>query len=248
MDKRQVQPVEVCFSPAVFDRFFDPQAIVLVTDILRASTAICTAIEHDVKSIIPVPGLQQAREYKEKGFIVAAERDGEVLDFADFGNSPYYFMEDWLKGKTIAYSTTNGTQAIQMASKTRQVVIGSYLNLKASCEYLKKQNRKVIILCAGWKKRFSLEDAVHAGAVVECLLQDQNFTTDCDGAKAALDLWSIAKPNLYAYILKAAQKKRLQKLGLDDVIEYCHTPDQSHKVPVFDSQNNKIVDVSKLSL
>lgn len=246
MEKQHVQPVEVCFSPAVFDRYFDPEAVILVTDILRASSAICTALEYGVKEIVPVPGIEEARKYKEHGFIVAAERDGAVLDFADFGNSPYYFMEPWLKDTTIAYSTTNGTNAIQMAAQANKVIIGSFLNLKATCNYLKEQNRKVIILCAGWKQRFSLEDAVHAGAVAECLLQDQRFETNCDSAKAALDLWEKAKPDLYQYILKAAQKKRLAKLGLDDVIEYCHTPDQSNIIPIFDPQKNRIVDLNNL--
>lgn len=245
MEKMHTRPVEVCFSPAVFDRFFDPEAIVVVTDILRATSAICTALAHGVKDIIPVPNKEVAKRYKEDGFIVAAERDGQVLDFADFGNSPYYFMEDRLKGKTIAYSTTNGTNAIQMAGKAHQAVIGSWLNLSASCDYLKQQNRKVIVLCAGWKKRFSLEDAVHAGALVNCLLKDERFSTDCDSAKAALDLWEAAKPSLYQYILKAAQKKRLAKLGLDDVIEFCHTPDQYNVLPVFDTQQNRIIDLNK---
>ncbi|MFO8054010.1 MAG: 2-phosphosulfolactate phosphatase [Bacteroidales bacterium] len=245
MNMHTVQPVEVCFTPAVFDRFYDPEAIVLVSDILRASSAICTALAHGVREIIPVSGLQQARQYKEKGYIVAAERDGNVLDFADFGNSPYYFMEGWLKGKTIAYSTTNGTNAIHRAGKAFQTIIGSYLNLTASCEYLKRQNRKVIILCAGWKGKFCLEDAVHAGAIVQCLLQDDRFETICDSAKAAADLWEKAEPDLYGYILKAAQKKRLAKLGLDDVIEYCHTPDQSNVLPVFDPRSNRIYDLNK---
>lgn len=248
MEKEVIrQPVEVCFSPAVFDSFFDPEAIVVVTDILRASSAVCTALAYGVESIIPVPDLETARAYKQKGFIVAAERDGKVLDFADFGNSPYYFMEEWLQGKSIAYSTTNGTNAVHMAGKAHQAIIASHLNVQATCEYLKRQNRKVIILCAGWKQRFSLEDAVHAGALVECLLEDPGFQTDCDSAKAALDLWEKAKPNLYGYIMKAAQKKRLARLGLDDVIEYCHSQNQSQVLPVFLPEENRIIDVNKNS-
>ena len=244
MKNQDKKPVEVCFSPVVFDRIFDPEAIIVVSDILRASSAICTAFAYGVKEIIPVPDLEQAQWYKEQGYIVAAERDGHVLDFADFGNSPYYFMEEWLQGKTIAYSTTNGTNAIQRAGEAHQAFISSFLNLTSTCDYLKNQDRKVIVLCAGWKKRFSLEDAVHAGAIVEQLLEDERFETDCDSAHAAMDLWEKAKPDLYQYILKAAQKKRLAKLGLDDVIEYCHTPDQSNVVPVFDPTTNKITDVN----
>lgn len=233
--------VEVCFSPAVFDSFFDPEAIVVITDILRSSTAICTALAYGVDNIVPVPNLEEAAKYKQKGFIVAAERDGQVLDFADFGNSPWYFMEESLQGKTIVYSTTNGTNAVRMAGEAHQAIIASHLNLTATCEYLKNQQRKVVILCAGWKRRFSLEDAVHAGALVECLMEDERYYTDCDSAKASLDLWEKAKPDLYGYILKTAQKKRLQRFGLDDVMEYAHIQDQTHVLPVFDPENNRIV-------
>src|SRR6266542_5954411 len=108
--------VEVSFTPASFDCFRNPRAVVVVVDVLRATSAICAAFMNGVDKIIPVGTVEEARAYKQKGFLVAAERDGLVLDFADFGNSPYNFTPERVKGKTIVYSTTNGTQAIQMAS------------------------------------------------------------------------------------------------------------------------------------
>src|ERR1035437_4937876 len=119
--------VEVCFTPAVFDCFHDLEAVVVVVDVLRATSAICTAFMNGVDKIIPVGTVDEAREYKNKGYLLAAERDGLVLDFADFGNSPYNFTPERVKGKTIIYSTTNGTQAIQMASSCHKVAIGSFL-------------------------------------------------------------------------------------------------------------------------
>ncbi len=85
-------------------------SIVVIIDILRASSAICTAFANGATSIIPVADITEAKDYKSKGYLVAAERDGFVLDFADFGNSPFNFTKEKVEGKTIVYSTTNGTR------------------------------------------------------------------------------------------------------------------------------------------
>ena len=228
--------VEVCFSPALYPSFHKAEAIVLVTDILRASSAICTAFMNGVEKIIPVETLEEAREYKSKGYLVAAERDGFVMDFADFGNSPFNFSAETVRNKTIVYSTTNGTQAIHLATGTQRVIIGSFLNLTASCNWLKSQNKNVIILCAGWKSKFNLEDSLHAGAIVEQMIQDSRFNTICDSANASRDLWNLAKTDLLHYIEKTAQRNRLRKNKLDDVIEYCLTSDITDIIPVL--QNN----------
>jgi len=206
---------------------------VVVVDVLRATSAICTAFMNGVDRIIPVGTVEEARAYRNKGYLIAGERDGIVLDFADFGNSPYNFTSERVKGKTIVYTTTNGTQAIQSASSCYKVVIGAFLNLSALIHWLINQNRDVIIFCAGWKNRFSLEDTVLAGAIAKKLLEHPGFYTTCDSTLASLDLWSLAEPDLLGYIEKAAQRSRLQKNGLDDVIGFCHTPDLTNIIPLY---------------
>lgn len=223
--------IEVCFSPALYPEYHSKEKIVLVTDILRASSAICTAFMNGVDKIIPVETLEEAKAYKARGYLVAAERDGIVMDFADFGNSPFNFTPAVVKNKTIVYSTTNGTQAIRLASGCSNVIIGSFLNLTASCNWLKIQGKNIVILCAGWKDKFNLEDTLHAGAIVEQLLKDENFSTICDSTHASLDLWRLAKKDLVKYIQKTAQRERLRKNKLDDVIEYCLTPDITNVIP-----------------
>ncbi len=225
--------VEVCFSPALFNYYQNPEAIVVVVDVLRATSAICAAFMNGVEKVIPIGTVEEAIEYKNKGYLVAAERDGFVLDFADFGNSPFNFTANRVKGKTIVYSTTNGTQAINIASSCYSVVIGAFINISALSNWLKKQQRDVIIFCAGWKGRFSLEDTILAGALTEKLLESASYETVCDSALASLDLWYVAKPNLLVYINKTAQRNRLKKNGLDDVIEYCHTPDITDIIPIY---------------
>lgn len=227
------QKIEVCFSPAMFNCFQDSEAVVVVVDVLRATSAICTAFMNGAEKIIPVASVNEARKYKEEGFLVAAERDGMVLDFADFGNSPFNFTPERVSGKTIVYSTTNGTQAIQLASSCSQVAVGSYLNISALCKWIADSQRNVIIFCAGWKNRFSLEDAVLAGAITKILINQYNCSTICDSALSSMDLWNLAEPDLLGYIDKAAQRSRLRKHGLDDVIEYCHTFNKTNIIPLY---------------
>lgn len=231
MSKRKI---EVCLSPALYEFFENKDAIVIIVDILRASSAICTAFMNGVKRIIPVATLEEARNFKDQGYLVAAERDGIVRDFADFGNSPFNFTSERVKGKDIVYSTTNGTQAINLASSSYKVLVGSFLNFKAINDFVIRENRDLLILCAGWKNKFNLEDTIYAGAVTDYLLKNNFFHTICDSALAAQDLWNIAKNNLTGYIEKAAQRHRLKKNGLDDVLDYCHSFDLTDVIPVLE--------------
>ncbi len=227
--------VEVCFSPALYSYFENPGAVTVVVDILRASSAICTAFMNGVEKIIPVGTVAEAKAMKERGFTVAAERDGIVKDFADFGNSPFNFTPEKVSGKQIVYSTTNGTQAIRLASSSSEVIVGSFLNLSAVVDHLIGAGRDVLILCAGWKSKFNLEDTLFAGAVVDRLLGRADYVTICDSSLAAQDLWNLARNDLMGYIEKAAQRHRLKKNNLDDVIGYCHTIDLTDVIPVLEN-------------
>lgn len=225
--------IEVVFSPSLYSHFENPEANVVVVDVLRATSAIVTAFMNGVSRVIPVPTQEEAREYKKRGYMVAAERDGRVLDFADFGNSPFNFTPERIAGKEVAYSTTNGTRAVHMAANSKSILIASFLNLSAVASQLMARHDDVLILCAGWKGKFSLEDTIFSGALVEKLLESEKFYTICDSATAALDLWKLAKPDIMAYVEKVAQRERLRKLGLDDVLEHCHTTDATTQVPFF---------------
>lgn len=231
--------LEICFTPAIFDAHADNEAVVVIVDVLRATSSICTAFANGVSEIIPIATVEEARTMKGRGYLLAAERDGFVLDFADFGNSPSNFSTDKVRGKTVAYSTTNGTGIIKRASGSHDVVIGSYLNFSSLCRWLEIQERKVVIVCAGWKTRFNLEDSVCAGAMAERLLEGGRFTTSCDAVHAATDLWSAAKGDLLGYIEKAAQRSRLRDKGLDECLEYCHTFDVTDIIPVL--RNGRLV-------
>jgi 2-phosphosulfolactate phosphatase len=225
--------LETCFSSALYEPERHVGAIVVVIDILRATSAICTAFENGAESIIPVATVAEAKEYKEKGFLVAAERDGYVLEFADFGNSPFNFTPEKVAGRTIVYSTTNGTGIIKIASSAGFIIIGSFLNISALTGWISDQERPVVLFSAGWKNRFNLEDTICAGAIAERLMSTSLYSTMCDSTHAALDLWSLAKKDLSGYIDKVAQRSRLRDKKLDDCIPFCLTMDYTTKIPVI---------------
>ena len=233
-----MKKLEVCFSPAIYPKHASDDNIVVIIDIFRATSAICAAFHHGVKSIIPVASVDEARQKKEEGYLVACERDGYVLDFADFGNSPFNFMIDSLQGKEIVYSTTNGTRCIELAKHSKTVYIGSFLNLGALASFLIDSNSPVLLFCASWKDRFSLEDMIFAGALAEKLMEAGKYASICDAVTASVDLWKFAKNDLLSYMMKTAQKSRLAKRGLDDCIEFCLSTDYSSLVPYW--KNGKL--------
>jgi 2-phosphosulfolactate phosphatase len=232
--------LETCFSPGLFKPEEHENSIVVIIDILRASSAICTAFANGAVSILPVADAGEARAYKSKGYLVAAERDGFVLDFADFGNSPFNFTKEKVEGKTIIYSTTNGTSIINQASSAHMIVVGSFLNMGALTNWIIKQERDILLFCAGWKNRFNLEDTICAGAIAARLMETGLFTTICDSTLAAMDLWSLASVDLPGYIEKAAQRSRLRDKNLDDCIGFCLTIDFTDKIPIM--KNGFLVD------
>ncbi len=225
--------IEVCFSPKLYEyKLTKGKFVTVVIDILRATTSICAAFDHGVKEIIPVSGLEDARQMKGKGFIVACERDGTVLDFADLGNSASDFLRDDLKGSSIAFSTTNGTKTINMARDAHEVLIGSFVNLSALAEYIIGRGENAVLFCAAWKNLFNLEDTVFAGALAEKLIS-AGYQTNCDAALAAIDLWEKARLNLKEYLEKSSHRNRLRHLVTDEDFDYTVKPDTTMVVPVL---------------
>ena len=225
--------IEVCFSPISYPLFANNEAIVVVIDIFRATSAICTALHYGVKGIIPVATIQEAKEYQSKGYLAAAERNGEIQEGFDMGNSPFSYMNEELKGKQIALTTTNGTQAIAASKDAHKVVIGSFLNLTLLSTWLENQNRDIILLCSGWKNKFNLEDTLFAGAVSQRLLSSGKFENSCDTTRAATILYENAKQDLFEFLGNSSHRSRLEKLNLEKDIRYCLETDKTPVIPVL---------------
>jgi 2-phosphosulfolactate phosphatase len=236
--------IEVCLSPVMFPHILTRENyIVVLADILRATTSICYAFANGVKSIIPVATLEEAKALKDQGFLVASEQDGKKLDFADFGNSAFSFTREKIAGKKLVYCTTNGTRALEVAKGHAPIAIGSFNNITALRKWLAKQEKSIVILCSGWKNKFCLEDTLFAGALTEALLNEPCFAVRDDATHAAIDLWDLAKGDVMKYLEKAAHRTRLERLGLDEVLSYSFMPDKNTVVPVF--EGTEIRDVTR---
>jgi len=228
--------IEVCYTPQAYPLFHKENAIVVVIDVFRATSAIVTAFYNGVNKMIPVATVEEAREYQKNGFMAAAERDGEIIEGFDLGNSPFGYMNNKIKGKIIAISTTNGTQAIEVSRKASKIIIGSFLNLDAVCDYLIAEQKDVILVCAGWKNKFNLEDTLFAGAVVDRLTSDASIKYDCDSAIGSKHLYNLAKDDLFSFLSTSSHRNRLVKLDLDRDIKYCLTLNQCAVIPYMEGK------------
>jgi 2-phosphosulfolactate phosphatase len=224
--------LEVCLSPELIKQYGVDNKVVVVVDILRATSCMVTALAHGVKGIIPVDSLEECEQYKKKGYIGAAERDGRIARGFDIGNSPYSYMDSTLKGKTIALTTTNGTLAIQKCSPASEIIIGAFLNKSILSNYLLNHSADVLILCAGWKGKMNLEDTLFAGALVEDLRN--YFSIENDSAFAAQTLYNCAKKDLFKFVTaNSSHYKRLKNLNLDKDIKYCMQQDIFPVIPIM---------------
>ena len=226
--------VEVWFVPGQYPLYSQDMGIVVVIDILRATSAMVAAFEHGVDRIIPVGTIEEARQYIGRpGYIAAAERNGEVVEGFSYGNSPLAYVGRDLRGQTIVMTTTNGTKAINLAKNARKLVVGSFLNLSALSDWLVQQNDNILLLCSGWKDKFNLEDSVYAGAVMERLLASGKFGVEEDSSIAAKYMFMAARDNFLSILKAAPRRRRIEQLHLLPDAKYCLTPDQSRIIPVL---------------
>jgi 2-phosphosulfolactate phosphatase len=232
--------LEVILSPALYPyRSTQGRHISVVIDILRFTTSLVSAFENGVDAVIPVSSLNEAENLKKQGFPVAAEREGLRLPFADYGNSAADFRTPDIKGKTLAYSTTNGTVAMNMASENGPVVAAAFSNLPAVAEWLNIQNENVVILCSAWKNLFSFEDTLCAGALTSLLLHSGKYQKTGDETDLSISIWETNKDNLIESLINTSHYKRLIGLGVDPLPEYTVQIGTSSVIPVFE---NKVIE------
>ena len=233
--------IEVCVSPVMVPHYQMAGRIVVVIDIFRASSSICYGIDNGAHAIIPVATVDECLSYADQGYLLAAERNGEVVEGFDFGNSPYSYTAEKVKGQTVVLTTTNGTFAIQQAKQADQIVLGSFLNLTSICNWLAAQDKDVLLLCSGWKNKFNLEDTLFAGAVVHQI--KSSFSHFCDAAIAAEDLYLLAKSDLRAYLFKSSHSQRLKELNIENDIQFCLKQDCCQAIPGL--VGDRLVDILK---
>jgi 2-phosphosulfolactate phosphatase len=241
--------LEVILHPLLFNSETTAGKVtVVVADILRATTTICSALYNGVAEIIPVADLETARGLKKMGIRVAAERDGSKVDFADFGNSPVEFSNGSFGGETIAFCTTNGTPAMAVVGGYEQLVLGSFSNFSALTSWLAVNAGDVTILCSGWKEQCSLEDTLFAGALAQVLLESGRYEPASDSVQIAVGLFVEAGSGLHAFAAKGAHAKRLTSFGYDADVAFAFECDTVPVVPVLKDGVLKKSYVNKTSL
>lgn len=228
--------IDACFSPYLYPVYADTESIVVVIDVFRATSAICVAFHYGAEKIIPVATVEEALQYKKQGMLAGAERDAIKLDGFDFGNSPYDYIGSHVKDKTIALTTTNGTQAIEAARNAYKVVIGSFLNIDVLCDWLIKQNRNILLLCSGWKNKFNMEDSLFAGAVTQQIIDKSTDYRLGDGCLALKYLYQIGKERPTKFLNYSSHKERFAKLNLKKDIRYCLMPNSAPVVPILEGK------------
>ena len=223
--------IDVCLSPELMHLYTVGDRTVVVVDIFRATSCMTTALAYGIGSITPFAKAEDCLAMKSQGYYTSGERDGKKIEGFDLGNSPFEYMADELKGKNIAFTTTNGTQAIIKSLGAREIIIGSFLNLSAVVNYLRAGTNNVLIVCAGWKGKVNLEDTLFAGAIVE-LLKDQ-FEPECDAPVAAQHLYNQAAHDMVDFLKDSSHVQRLARLNIYKDIEFCLTLDQYTVIPVL---------------
>ena len=161
--------LQTSLSPALLHLHDVNNAIVVIIDVLRATSTIATALYNGAKNIIPVDNVPQCIAWgKQIECITAGERDGRVAEGLEYGNSPFEYPREFIEGKTLVLTTTNGTRLLHMALEkgAKEIITGSFPNLSSVCDHLVEKQQNVILGCAAWKDRVNFEDMLFAGAVI----------------------------------------------------------------------------------
>ncbi len=224
-------------SPALLSLYDVSNSIVVIIDVLRATSTIATVLYNGAKCVIPVDSVTRCMEIgRQIEGITAGERDGQIAEGLEYGNSPFEYPREFVEGKTLVLTTTNGTRLLHMAldKGAKQIITGSFPNLSAVCDHLLTANQNVVLGCAAWKDRVNIEDMLFAGAVISKI--GKHFSINCDSSHIAETMYEKAKKDLFGFMKKneASHYHRLMNFGLEKDIRYCLTNDGANVLPVYD--------------
>lgn len=227
-----------CLSPALLHLYRVSHAVVVIIDVLRATSTIATALFNGAKYVVPVDNIPRCIELgRAIDSITAGERDGQIAEGLQYGNSPFEYPREFVAGKTLVLTTTNGTKLLHMALEkgASHIVTGSFPNLGAVCDYLVSTRQPVILACAAWKDRINLEDTIFAGAVISKV--KEHFNINCDSSQIAETLYNEAKQDLFGFLKQkeASHYQRLINYGLETDLRYCLTEDLANVLPFYEN-------------
>lgn len=213
---------------------------VVVIDVLRATTVMITALKNGAEKIYPFKEIKEAIEKKEelKDGLLAGERKGLKIEGFDFGNSPLEFTEKKIKGKVICMTTSNGTRAIENSQSGDNIYIASYINVSSVVEKVLKNEKDLIIVCAGTEDEFSLDDSLCAGIIANKILEKRSVLMD----DFTISLQNLAKysKNIKEVLKDSKHYSYLKKIGYESDLDYCLTLDCCDIVPEYKNKEIKV--------
>jgi 2-phosphosulfolactate phosphatase len=230
-----VKKIEVLFSPAEFEALARRDlsgTTCVVFDVLRATSSIITAFAMGAAAVIPVATIEEALGERKRNpnVLLAGERDGfritskltRSVDF-NFGNSPREFVEAKVAGKTIVMTTTNGTRALKACLGSKEIVVGTFLNLRDLAEYVRgRQVDDILLVCSGTNEEASYEDLLGAGALANELWDVFCEGHVADSAQIARNTFLAARNDLLGAMQFARNGRRLLGIPeLRDDVAFC---------------------------
>jgi len=213
--------------------------LVIVIDVLRATSTMVTALANGCQSIIPVLSPEDALEKRLTlpGSLLGGERGVLLIEGFDLGNSPFDYVPEKVGGKKIIITTTNGTRAIRDASTAPKIWMASFLNMQsivlAALRQFENSDKLqgIVVFCAGTEERFDLPDTLCAGMLIDGL--GTNVTLN-DLGEAARMLYRSSENYLVDKIRDSVHGKKLISLGFERDVVYCSTPNVLPIIPVLE--------------
>jgi 2-phosphosulfolactate phosphatase len=233
MNKRPT--LNTSLSPALLHLNDLKDSVVVIIDVFRATSTIATALYNGAARVIPVDDVERCKlkGLEIEGSITAGEREGKVIEGLQYGNSPAEYPREFIEGKTLVITTTNGTKLLHMAlaKGAAEVVTGSFPNLSSVCEFLLEKNKNVVLGCSAWKDKFNLEDTLFAGAVISRI--KHQFTIHDDSSLMAENMYDLHQNDLYSFVQLTTHWHRLAAYGLQKDLQYCISVDVANVLPIY---------------
>ncbi|MSR60463.1 MAG: 2-phosphosulfolactate phosphatase [Planctomycetaceae bacterium] len=233
------RPIRVHLLPALFEPHELKDGVAVVIDVLRATTTIVYALAAGAARVIPCGEVDEARRLAAglaPGWVLlGGERGGLKIDGFDLGNSPSEYTAAVVAGKSLVFTTTNGTRALLRAREARRVFVAAFANLNAVVERLVDDEGTVHIVCAGTDGGVTLEDVLCAGSIAVGLCRSgRTFDSSDDSTQLAISLSENAAGHYdrHLSVLRASRGGRnLVEHGLDADIVTASRWDTAATVP-----------------
>jgi 2-phosphosulfolactate phosphatase len=235
--------LDVAVTPDVLKAADLPLSTVLVVDVLRASTTIVTALANGCVAVVPVTDADEARRRAADtpGALIAGERRGEPLQGFDLGNSPLEFTPARVGGRTVVFTTSNGTRTLVAVRAAAAVGVAAFVNASAAAAWAVAQGRDVVVACAGERGAVSLEDHVCAGLLVGRALAAEPAATMTDAAAQAYALGRRYGKEVARLAADSRWACHLTASGRGADVTACLALDTSTLVPVYRAAVDKVI-------